>query len=75
MADDLHMGGLDDLEVAAFVDQGLASLIARFEDREFIRDVYPDLSAEQIEDLATAVRRTCDEWDRVADNLPGFREP
>lgn len=71
---DLHMEGLADLEVAEHVDQGLASLNVRLEDREMIRDTYPDLSGDEVEELATAVRRACDEWDRVADLLPGFRE-
>lgn len=71
---DLHMEGLSDQEVAECVDQGLASMNTRFEDREMIRDTYPDLSGEEIEELATAVRRACDEWDRVADLLPNFRE-
>jgi hypothetical protein len=55
---DLHLEALDDLEVAAVADQALASLAARTEDPE----------------LAAAIRRACDEWDRFADLLPGFRD-
>lgn len=68
------MEGLDELEIAPLVDQGLASLHTRFENRDEIRAVYPDLSGEDVEGLATAIRRACDEWDRFADLLPGFRE-
>jgi phage terminase Nu1 subunit (DNA packaging protein) len=70
----LHMEALSDREVAEVVDQGLASLNARLEDRDELRLQFPNLCGEDIDELATALRRACDEWDRFADLLPGFRE-
>lgn len=63
--EDLHMGVLDDIQVAAFVDQGLASLHARMVDGAEPEDYNPD--------LANAVEAACNAWDRVADMLPDFR--
>ena len=60
---DLQMGALTDLEVAEAVDQGLASLHARLEDPN---EPGPG-------ELREALERACDEWDRFADLLPGFR--
>lgn len=71
---DLHMEVLSELEVAQVVDQGLASLAARLEDRDTLRATFPELAGLEIAELATSVRRACDAWDIVADNLPGFRD-
>lgn len=62
---DLHMGALSTDEIAAHVDQGLASLIARAEDSDD-EELYPLLHELQL---------VCDRWDDFANALPGFREP
>lgn len=61
---DLHMGGLDTLDCADHIDQGLASLRARAEDGDD-----PELYA-----LRHEIALACDRWDDVANALPGFRD-
>lgn len=60
------LGVLDDLQVAAFIDQGLASLHVRLVDGAEPEEYNPD--------LANALEAACNAWDRVADMLPGFRD-
>lgn len=70
---DLHMESLSDHELAEVADQALASLNARFGERDEVQLSYPSLCGDCADELATALRRACDEWDRFADLLPGFR--
>jgi hypothetical protein len=79
------MGALSDMEVAELADQALASLNARFTDVEHPKVPHgrcpicghygDDCEGDEIStELAVAIRRACDEWDRFADALPNFRE-
>lgn len=70
---DLHMEALSDRELAEVADQALASLNARLGDRDELALLFPNLCGDCRDELATAIRRACDEWDRFADLLPGFR--
>ena len=62
----LYLEGLTDHEVAEVADQALFSLKARYACHD------PLTPADDT--LSVAIRRTCDEWDRFADQLPGFRD-
>ena len=55
---DLHMEALSDAELVDVVDQGLASLNARFTD--------PD---EHDPQMAEEIAAACDAWDVFADNF------
>lgn len=66
--------GLTIMEVASLVDEGLASLNVRLRDPESVGAEFPSLEGDDHDDLEVSIRRACDEWDRVADMLPGFRD-
>lgn len=57
--------GLTDEELLTLIDQSLASLHVRITDPEGDWTNWPE--------LAEAIDATCDEWDRFADGVPGFR--
>jgi hypothetical protein len=71
---DLHLEGLDTLEVAAHVDQGLASLHARLSTPEGVEGEFPILDERSHLEVAELLEQVCDAWDQIADILPGFRE-
>lgn len=66
---DFDCGSMSEGELLAMADQALASLNARFDDRDEIRDMVPDQSPRDVRDALT---EACDTWDRFADY---FREP
>lgn len=65
---------IDTPVLLGLVDQGLASLNARLDGPDAVRGEFPNISGENMEQLARALIGACDAWDRFADLAPGFRE-
>lgn len=64
----IDFGLLTDFEKAAIVDQGLASLVASIDD--LTNESYGGPAGE----MSRWLHNACDNWDKFADVLPGFRE-